>query len=416
MKSRDLRQKFLKFFEKNGHKIVPSSSLVPENDPSVLLTTAGMQQFKPYFAGKKDVVSDFGSQNMASIQKCFRTSDIDEVGDFSHNTFFEMLGNFSLGGYAKKEAIEYAWELMTSKNWFNLPKNKFFATVFEGDEQIPPDTESLKIWEEIAPGIEIKKLGRADNFWPNPVWIGTCGPSTELHFKLSDKESLEIWNLVFTQFYHQGENIFKDLGNINIDTGMGIERLTMVSQEKVSIFETDLFLPIIKKIEILSKKEYGKNASVDRKIRIIADHARAITFLIADGVEPSNKDRGYILRRIIRRALTHAKLLNDSFNNLNELIQVVITEYKEAYPNIGKLNLNILQEEQIKFVNTLMEGLKKYKNFGQKISSSDAFLLLQSFGFPIELTQDLAKEDGKIIDIKGFEKELKKHQAISRGE
>lgn len=419
MTGKDLRQKFLKFFESKGHKIISSSSLIPENDPTVLLTTAGMQQLKPYFAGQRDVLNDFGSENLASIQKCFRTTDIDEVGDSSHLTFFEMLGNFSIGGYGKQEAIEYAWQLLTSKDGYNLSTEDFYVTVFAGDEQIPEDVESAKIWRNIAPGVEIKKLGRDDNFWPKPIWVGTSGPSSEIHYKLpngSPREagSLEIWNLVFTQFYHHGGGRFEDLGSLNIDTGMGLERLSMIVQGCTSIFETNLFLPIIRVVEKFAGKEYGKDDSTDRKIRIIADHIRAITFLIADGVEPGSKDRGYILRRIIRRALTHAKLLREDFNSLDELMEVVMSEYGESYPNIKEADLKILQEEQTRFRVTLKEGLQKYQSFGEKISGEEVFLLFQSFGFPIELTLDLAKEDGKLVNKEDFDQELRKHQTISR--
>lgn len=412
MKAAVLRQKFLEFFKSKDHRVIVSSSLIPENDPSVLLTTAGMQQLKPYFAGQKDILADFGSTNLSSVQKCFRTSDIDEVGGTSHLTFFEMLGNFSIGGYGKKEAIEYAWELLTSPAWYNLLPDDFFVTIFAGDDQIPKDAEAEKIWADTAKKIEIKKLGRDDNFWPKPIWVGTCGPSSEIHYK---KNNLEIWNLVFTQFYHHGEGKFEDLGKINIDTGMGLERLAMVIQKKACIFDTDLFMPIIQKIEQLANKTYGQEETVDRKMRIITDHVRAVAFLIADGVIPGSKDRGYVLRRIIRRALTHAKLLSEDFTTLDELIQVVIGEYRQVYQNLKTLKLKVLQEEQIRFMATLKAGLKKYQDFGQNISGSDAFLLFQSFGFPLELTKDLSKEDGKSVDTAGFEEEFQKHQALSRG-
>ncbi|TSC63842.1 MAG: alanine--tRNA ligase, partial [Microgenomates group bacterium Gr01-1014_93] len=341
MNSKDLRQKFLKFFENHGHKIVPSSSLVPENDPSVLLTTAGMQQFKAYFKGEKDPIKDFQNNNLASVQKCFRTTDIDEVGDLSHLTFFEMLGNFSIGGYGKKEAIQYAWELMTSKDWYGLPKEKFFVTVFAGDSEIPPDTESAKIWQEITSGIEVKKFGKGENFWPKPVWVGTCGPSSELHFKLDDN-SLELWNLVFTQYYHDENGRFNDLGKLNIDTGMGFERLAMLLQEKSSVFETDLFTSMIRIIEVMTNQKYGSNETKDKRIRIIADHIRAVTFLIADGVLPSNKERGYILRRLIRRAVTHGKLLNENLGSLKEAAEIVVSEYQDQYPELKSANVDIL--------------------------------------------------------------------------
>lgn len=412
MTAKDLRSKFLEYFESNGHKIVPSSSLIPQDDPSVLLTTAGMQQFKPYFAGAKSVADDFGNTNLVSVQKCFRTSDIEEVGDESHLTFFEMLGNFSIGGYGKKEAIEYAWELMTDPSWYGLEKNKFFATVFAGDSEIPADSESESFWKAVAPNIEVRKLGRDDNFWPKPIWVGTCGPSSELQFDL-DNGFLEIWNLVFTQFFHNDDG-FKDLGRVNIDTGMGFERLVMISQGKSSVFETDLFTPIIRIIEQITDKKYNTDSEVDRRIRIIADHVKAATFLIADGIEPSNKERGYILRRLIRRAVVHLKVLKENLGSLSQISEVVVNEYADQYPELKNANLEILEQEEKRFENTLSAGLEKYKETGQRISGSEAFLLFQSFGFPIELLEELANEDGKIVDRKSFDEEFKKHQEASR--
>ncbi len=413
MTARDLRTKFLEYFENKGHKVMPSSSLIPKDDPSILLTTAGMQQFKLYFAGVKNVQEDFGGSDLVSIQKCFRTSDIDEVGDESHLTFFEMLGNFSIGGYGKKEAIEYAWELMTSSDWYSLHKENFFSTVFAGDGEIPADSESESFWKSIAPDIEVKKLGRDDNFWPKPIWIGTCGPSSELHYNL-ENGGLEIWNLVFTQYFHNGDGSFKDLGKVNIDTGMGLERLTMISQNKSSVFETDLFTPIIKKIEKITDQPYGVDSKSDRRIRIIADHIKASTFLIADGVEPSNKERGYILRRLIRRAVIHAKALREDFGSLTQISQVVVDGYSDQYPELKNANLNILEQEEKRFENTLSEGMKKYQETGENISGEETFLLFQSFGFPIELVEELSKEDGKTVDLAGFEEEFKKHQEASR--
>lgn len=413
MTAKDLRAKFLEYFESKGHKVVPSSSLIPQDDPSVLLTTAGMQQFKAYFAGVKKVEADFGIKNLTSVQKCFRTSDIDEIGDESHLTFFEMLGNFSVGGYGKKEAIEYAWELMTDATWYGLDKSKFFSTVFSGDNEIPADSDSESFWAAVAPSIEVKKLGQDDNFWPKPVWVGTCGPSSELHYWLDDG-SLEVWNLVFTQYFHSEDGSFKDLGSVNIDTGMGLERLAMISQDRGTVFETDLFIPIIRKIEQNAGKAYGQDPEVDRKMRIIADHIRSATFLISDGVEPSNKERGYILRRLIRRAVVHANFLNESFGSLVEVSKVVVKEYSDQYPELELAQLDILSDEEKRFEDTLSEGLKKYKQTGQSISGQDAFLLFQSFGFPIELTEELAGQDGKTVDRVGFDSEFKKHQELSR--
>lgn len=412
MTGKDLRQKFLKFFESKGHKIIPSSSLIPENDPTVLLTTAGMQQLKPYFAGQKDVLSDFGSENLASVQKCFRTTDIDEVGDYSHLTFFEMLGNFSIGGYFKEKSIEFMWEFATKE--IGLEQEKLSATYFEGDDKTPRDTEARDVWLKYLPVDRVNPATRADTFWGPTGNEGPCGTSSEFFYEIEAGTKLEIWTLVFMTYFCTKDGDYESLGQTGVDTGGGLERLALIMQGKSSVFDTELFTPIISKIEQLADKTYGSDEKVNRRIRIIADHIRATTFLIADGVEPGNKDRGYILRRMIRRALTHAKLLREDFNSLDELTKVVMSEYGESYPNIKETDLQILQEEQTRFRVTLKEGLKRYQSFGEKISGEEAFLLFQSFGFPLELTLDLAKEDGKMVKKEEFDQELLKHQTISR--
>lgn len=413
MDSKTLREKFLKFFEGKDHKIVPSSSLVPKGDTSVLLTTAGMQQFKPYFAGTKNVVEDFGNKNLVSVQKCFRTSDIESVGDESHLTFFEMLGNFSIGGYGKKEAIQYAWELMTSKDWYGLPKDKFFATVFAGDEQIPADEESEKFWKEVAPNIEVKKLGREDNFWPNPVWVGTCGPSSELHYILDDGSSIEVWNLVFTQYLHNEDGSFKDLGSINIDTGMGLERLAMIYQNKSSVFETDLYQPIIRRIEELTGKKYEDDA---QSTRIITDHIKAAVFLIRDGVIPGNKLQDYILRRLLRRAALKAYLMNKEFGRkpFKSLVESVMDIYSEYFDaeSIEDIEREVSVEIG-KFRKTLEQGLKEVEKIDQ-IDGKKAFDLYQTFGFPYEVTEELFRQKRQEIDREQFKTEFEKHRELSR--
>lgn len=412
MNSELIRQKFLSFFESNGHKIVPSSSLVPENDPSVLLTTAGMQQFKTYFKGEKDALTEFGSKNLASVQKCFRTTDIDNVGDISHLTFFEMLGNFSIGGYFKEEAIKLMWELAI--NELGLPKERLSATYFEGDEKTPKDDEAKDIWLKFLPEKKVNSASRGDTFWGPTGNEGPCGTSCEFFFETESGEKLEIWTLVFMAYYCSQDGKYAPMQIKGVDTGGGIERLLCVIQNKQSVFETDLFLPIISSIEKITDQVYGKENLVDKRIRIIADHIRAAAFLIADGVEPSNKERGYILRRLIRRAVTHGRLLNESIASLKEVARVVIDEFKDQYPELKSANLEILVEEENRFKKTLNEGLKKYRSFGQQISGEEAFLLLQSFGFPIELVLELAKEDGKAIDLADVNQRLKKHKAVSR--
>ncbi len=414
MISQELRDKFLKFFESKGHKIIPSSPLLPEDDPTVLFTTAGMQQFKPYFAGVKDVVKEYGNKNLASVQKCFRTSDIESVGDESHLTFFEMLGNFSIGGYGKKEAIKFAWELMTSKDWYGLPNDKFFATVFAGDNEIPADTESEKFWKEVAPGIEVKRSGREENFWPNPIWIGTCGPSLELHYVLDDGSNIEVWNLVFTQYFHNEDGTFKDLGQVNIDTGMGLERLAMIAQKKKTIFETDLFNAAK---EVLEEVDTIKSPESVSAIRIVLDHIKAAIFIIDDGIEPSNKEQGYVLRRLIRSSALHAKIANIDLLKegpfgliVNEFTRIYGNFYPTILHNKGKIN-TILDNELVKFYKTLDIGMKKIlsRQSSGPISGSEAFNFYQTYGFPPELMKKFAE-----VNLEGFEEAMQHHQELSR--
>ncbi|MBI2042069.1 MAG: alanine--tRNA ligase [Candidatus Nealsonbacteria bacterium] len=389
MDSSKIREEFLRFFEKRGHKIVPSSSLLP-SDPSVLFTTAGMQQFKPYFLGEK---SPYGNK-AASCQKCFRTSDIEEVGDERHLTFFEMLGNFSFGGYGKEEAIKLAKEFLDS---INIKID--YVTVFAGDQDVPKDEESAEIWEGL--GFSEKKgtlkfCGREDNFWGPTGEEGPCGPTTEIY-----SQGIEIWNLVFNQFYcHKNKSLTK-LETFGVDTGMGFERLAKVSQNVPTIFETDLFSTILKEIPGTDEKAR----------RIIADHIKAAVFLISEGIIPSNVERGYILRRILRRAIRYGNVLPPTSHNLIDLAGKVVEMYKDVYPELKSSEANILdviQKEEEKFEKTLGEGLKQ---FGKGL---DAFELYTTYGFPIELTLELAKEKGIKIDVEGFNKKFKEHQEISR--
>ena len=432
-----IREKFLKFFESRGHKIVPSSSLLP-TDLSVLFTTAGMQQFKPYYTGQGDALKDFGSLNTVSIQKCLRTSDIDEVGDESHLTFFEMLGNFSFGGYWKKEAIEYAHEFVTKEMGLKID----YVSVFGGEDSVPADEESEKIWKSIDANIEVRKAGKADNFWGPTGDEGPCGPTTEIYV-----DGVEIWNIVFNEYYQTADKQLKPLEIKGIDTGMGLERLAMVVQNKKNIFETDLFEPIIKKTrESIS----GISAKSER---VIADHLRASLFLIADGVVPSNKDQGYILRRLIRRAITHANILNMNFDSkdLKSVATLVVETYKN-YPELK--NEGVLEElslETRKFRKTIENGLRVLSKemivrevgpngeYGpvpdlSPIEGFPAFLpheitgtwlhdFYQKFGFPYELTLEVIQQRPgrkKLLPFqidkikKEFEEESKRHQEISR--
>ena len=394
-----IREKFLNFFKERGHTIVPSSSLLP-TDPSVLFTTAGMQQFKPYYTGQADAMKDFGSLNTASIQKSMRTSDIDEVGDESHLTFFEMLGNFSFGGYFKKEAIQYAHEFITKEMGLEID----YISVFAGEGNVPEDTESQEIWKRIDPNITIKKFGRSDNFWGPTGNEGPCGTTSEIYVK-----GLEVWNLVFNEFYQHPDGRLEPLKTPGIDTGMGLERLAMVVQQKENIFETDLFAPIIAKIR-------GSISGISAKSeRIIADHLRASLFLMADGVTPSNKDQGYILRRLLRGAITHVNILDIKFDSkeFRSVADIIIDNYQD-YPELN--NEKILEElslETRKFRKTIENGLKELNKI-EAIDSKLAFRLYESFGLPFEVVKEVGKEKAAKLTREGFEEERKKHQELSR--
>ena len=379
MKSEKIRNLFLKFFEDKGHKIVPSSSLIPESDSSVLFTTAGMQQFKLYYIGKRKAESDFGSLNTASVQRWVRTSDIEEVGDERHLTFFEMLGNFSFGGYWKKEAIKYAYEFITSPDWMNLKID--YVSVFGGEEELPSDNESEEVWKKVKgenkENFEIKKFGRADNFWGPTGEEGPCGPTTEIYVN-----GIEIWNIVFNEYYQSKDKFLKLLEIKGIDTGAGLERLAMVLQGVDNIYETDIFLPLM----VEAKKITDDPCSQ----RIVVDHLRAGVALITDGILPSNTDRGYILRRLIRRAAMKTNCRMMDFTGWSESVK------------------NVIREEMERFKKTIDRGMKEFEK------GADPFVLFTSYGFPIELTAELAKEKGANIDIEKFKMEMKKHQELSR--
>jgi len=390
MTSKDLREKFLSFFEEKGHKIVSSSSLLP-SDPSVLFTTAGMQQFKPYYLGEK---SPYG-KNVCSCQKCFRTSDVEEVGDESHLTFLEMLGNFSFGGYFKEEAIKLAYEFLFKELKLSLEEAIF--TVFKGDENVPEDKESIEIWKKLGvPENKIQKKGKEDNFWGPTGEEGPCGPTTEIHLK-----GIEVWNLVFNEYYQDKDKKLTQLPQKGVDTGMGLERLAMIAEGGSSVFETDLFLPIINEIP-------GEN---EKAKRIIADHVKGSIFLIQESVLPSNVERGYVLRRILRRAIRYGKLLNLPKDFLIPLAQRAIEVYKDVYPELKSNEsdiLTVIQNEEEKFEKTLEDGLKQFEK------GLDAFELYTTYGFPLELTIELAKEKGIKINIEEFNEKFKEHQKISR--
>lgn len=395
MLANELRKKFLEFFKSRGHAIVLSSSLLPD-DPSVLLTTAGMQQFKKYYTGEADPMRDFRSKSTASVQKCFRTSDIDEVGDERHNTFFEMLGNFSFGGYFKKEAISYGKDFFDS-----IGLEIEYVTVFAGDKNVPFDEESFNFWENL--GIrDIRKCGREDNFWGPTGAEGPCGPTTEIYIN-----GVEVWNIVFNEFYQLKDGTLEKLKTPGVDTGMGLERLAMVSQGKRNIFETDLFLPIL---DILP------GTISERQRRIISDHLRASAFLLSDGVSPSNKEAGYILRRLLRRALVY-----EYINSLNpQIFESAIIEaikiYGNFYPELKHRRddiINAYWAEREKFSKTLSRGIKELEK-NENITSEKAFSLYETFGLPYEIIKEFSGAKSSSLTRESFDKEFGKHQEKSR--
>ncbi len=424
----EIRQRYLDFFVSKGHLQIPSSSLVPHNDPTVLLTTAGMQQILPYFLGRETPPAP----RLTSVQKCFRTTDIDNVGNERSLTFFEMVGNFSVGDYFKREAITFAWELLTQV--FMIPKDRLRPTVHTEDK------EAAQLWREIAGFADEAIVRLEDNWWGPPGATGPCGPDSEIYYDRGTQHGcgkadcapgcecerfLEIWNLVFTQFYQDLDGTRTPLQKKNIDTGMGLERLSMVLQGKESVFDTDLFRPIIDKFAEVAGTTYGSNAKVDASLRVIADHGRALVFLAADGVLPSNEGRGYIFRRILRRAVRHGKLLGLDKPFLAEAANTVIdfmkSHYKELEFHRDRI-FEVLTMEEKKFsqtldsglslLNTLLADLKQQHQ--TVIPGKDAFKLYDTHGFPLELTQEVAADDGFTIDVPGFEQALQQQQERSR--
>ena len=410
MTSAEIRKKFLDFFESRGHKIVSSSSLLPKDDPSVLLTTAGMQQFKPYFTGDKDPIKDFGSRRTVSVQKSFRTSDIDEVGDESHLTFFQMLGHFSFGDYFKQETISWTYELLTEI--FGISPERISASVFKGDSSIPRDQESHDAWLQFLPPGKIKIGTKEDgNVWGPAGPEGPCGACNEVYV-----DGLEVATLVFMEFFYSKDGIFLPLKQKGVDVGWGFERLIKVVQSAPTVFETDLFEPLI---QLIPHKDIEDEA---RAARIITDHIRGSVFLICDGVIPSNVGAGYILRRILRRAIRYGKVIGLPKDFFITLAQKVIEMYKEFYPELSiKRNdiLTVIEKEEEKFGKTLKKGLKELEKTlldkpDKILSGNEAFYFYESYGFPMELTRELAKEKDIYIDESGWETAFKKHQEISR--
>lgn len=427
----NLKEKYLKFFEERGHKIIQSSPVIPENDPTCLFNTAGMQPLVPYLKGQPHPEG----KRLVDVQKCFRTNDLEEVGDTTHHTFFEMLGNWSLGDYFKKESITWSLEFLTKT--LNIPIEKLAVTVFKGNDIVGPDNESANIWRSL--GINENKiafLGEEDNWWPNMDLIGPCGPDTEIFYWRSekdvpevynpdDKNWVEIWNNVFMQYNHEPDGKFTPLANKNVDTGMGVERVTAILEGKTDNYASSIWQDIITKIELISGKNYN-DSKYTRSMRIIADHIRAIVIISGDeaGIEPSNTDQGYVLRRLIRRMIRYARNLNINIedNWEQELAEIIISKYSMYYKELEKNNkkiLEILKNEKVKFNRTLEKGLREFDKMvsiieGKIIEADIAFKLYDTFGFPIELTKELADEKGLIVDINGFNKKFQEHQEKSR--
>ena len=431
MEKVDLKNIYLKFFEERGHKIIPSAPVIPENDPTCLFNTAGMQPLVPYLKGEPHPEGT----RLTDVQKCFRTNDLDEVGDKTHHTFFEMLGNWSLGDYFKKESITWSFELLTK--YLKIPVEKLSVTVFNGNNIVPADNESAELWKSLGiPENRIAFLGEDDNWWPNMELTGPCGPDTEIFYWRSeeavptdfDPENdnwVEIWNNVFMQYNHKSDGTFEQLKNKNVDTGMGVERVVAVLEGQTDNYKSSIWTDLIKKIEEVSGKNYD-DEKYTRSMRIIADHIRAIVILSGDdaGIKPSNTDQGYILRRLIRRMIRYAKKLDIDINSNweQELAEVVINEYKPYYKELErneKAILEVLSNEKNKFNKTLEKGLREFEKLtknveGTEISKDIAFKLYDTYGFPIELTEELAKEQGLTVDIEGFKKKFEEHQALSR--
>lgn len=427
MTTKELREKYFSFFQSHGHQLIDGASLIPQNDPTVLFTTAGMHPLVPYLLGEKHPAG----QRLVDIQKCIRTGDIDEVGDDWHLTFFEMLGNWSLGDYFKEEAIKMSFEFLTHE--LGIPLDKLAVTCFAGDTEnnIPKDDEAAKIWQEAGvPAERIAFLGREDNWWGPAGQTGPCGPDTEMFFwsgegpapqkfDPADKRWVEIWNDVFMQYNKTANGDYAELAQKNVDTGMGLERTVALLNGKISVYETDKLASIVSQITAL----FGL-AAADlspeqiRQTRIITDHLRAAVFILSEKVEPSNVERGYVLRRLIRRAIRFGRQIGIDESFTHKVAEVVIAEhsgfYKELKENRDFIIEQLIKEEE-KFGKTLENGLSRFEKISNgNISGKDVFDLFATYGFPLEMTRDLAQEKGIEIDEAGFNEEFKKHQDISR--
>jgi alanyl-tRNA synthetase len=442
MTSDELREKFLRFFEEKGHAIIPSASLIPENDPTVLFTTAGMHPLVPYLLGETHPAG----KRLVDVQKCVRTGDIEEVGDNRHLTFFEMLGNWSLGDYFKREAITWAFEFLTSPRWLNLDPRRIYATVFEGDADAPRDLESVVLWQDQfrGRGIEAKLNERIfaypkDKNWWGPAGLtGPCGPDTEIFYDTGRNHDprfgqechpncdcgrfIEIWNNVFMEYNKTAGATFEPLAQKNVDTGMGLERTVAVLNGFETVFEIDSFTSIFTVIELMSGKRYGQDEETTKAMRVIADHVRSAVFLIGDprGVSPSNVDQGYVLRRLIRRAVRYGRQIGIDGFFTSKIAESVIEIFRAAYPELEKNRDRVigdLDAEEDKFTRTLQNGLREAGKLKDELAQNPltpgetAFYLYESFGFPKELTEEVL---GKRVDASEWDAAMKKHQDLSR--
>ena len=436
--SETLRQLYLQFLKSKGHAVIPSASLIPENDPTVLFTTAGMHPLVPYLLGEKHPAGN----RLCDVQKCVRTGDIDEVGDSSHCTFFEMLGNWSLGDYFKEKMIPWSFEFLTSPEYLGIPVKDIAVTCFAGDKDCPKDEESAKLWREcgILPE-NIYFLPKSGNWWGPAGTTGPCGPDTEMHVIRNHAEAdklgeydfekapagtfLEIWNDVFMQYNKTAEGSYEPLRQKNVDTGMGLERTLCILNGKSSVYETDIFEKAIQSIENLTGRKYGESEEITRAFRVVLDHVRTATFMLGDvkGIAPSNTDQGYILRRIIRRAVRFGRNIGLPQGSLSKISATIIDKYAEVYPELVKNSGRVyeeLEKEENKFSKTLQQGIREFDKVvsalpaGGVIDGVTAFHLYDTYGFPVEITGEMAREKGMTVDAKGYEAAYAEHQAKSR--
>ena len=434
MKARELRKKYLDFFHSKGHAVIKSASLIPENDPTCLFTTAGMHPLVPYLLGAKHPQG----VRLCDVQKCIRTGDIDEVGDAVHLTFFEMLGNWSLGDYFKDDAIRFSFEFLTGKDNLNIPLDRLAFTVFAGDEDCPFDETAFNLWRSL--GVSEKRIARLpkkDNWWGPAGQTGPCGPDTEMFywtgsepapevFDPANKLWVEIWNDVFMQYDKQPDGSFIPLAQRNVDTGMGLERVTAILQGKKSCYETELFTPIFAAIDAVRGVSAVDPATRTSSERIIADHVRAAVFIMADGITPGNVDQGYVLRRLIRRSIREGRKLGIEGKFMVQVADAVIHEFADVYPELSAKSTFIreeLEREEKQFAATLEKGTHEFEKLIGKvpphiqnkvISGKNAFFLYETYGFPLELTMEMAAEKGFRVDEAGFHAAFEKHQELSR--